>query len=148
MQGYPPEVARLMYVGLSSQGRPATRNERFMTCVNGSYFDSGFYFSNIKTDNIDLEFIIEGPEPLWISRIEVYAHPDAIYREFENGLVLANPAPRPYTFELDKLFPGRSFRRLQGSGTQDTVSNDGSIVPNRLTLEPKEGLFLTKIAVQ
>lgn len=148
MQGYPPEVARLMYVGLSSQGRPATRNERFMTCVNGSDFDSGFYFSNIETKKIDLEFVIEGPEPLWISEIAVYAHPDAIYREFENGLVLANPAPRPYTFELDNLFPGRSFRRLQASSTQDTVANDGSVVPDKLTLESKEGLFLTKITIR
>jgi hypothetical protein len=77
-----------------------------------------------------------------------YAHPDVIYREFENGLVLANPAPHPYTFELDKLFPGQRFRRLQASSTQDTISNDGSIVSDRLTLEPKEGLFLTKIAIQ
>lgn len=148
IQGYPPEVARLMYVGLSSQGRPASRNERFMTCVNGTDFNSGFYFSNIRTKKIDLEFTLEGSESVWISRIAAYAHPDVIYREFENGLVLANPAPHPYTFELDKLFPGQRFRRLQASSTQDTISNDGSIVSDRLTLEPKEGLFLTKIAIQ
>ncbi len=147
MQGYPPEVARLMYVGLSSQGRPASKNESFMTCVNFSDFDSGFYFSNIRTKKVELEFVVEGSEPVWISRIAAYAHPDAIYREFENGLVLANPAPHPYTFELDRLFPGQKFRHLQGSRTQDTVSNDGSVVSDRLTLEPKEGLFLTKIAI-
>ena len=99
----------MMYVGLSSQGRPASKNERFMTWVNGSDFDSGFYFSNIRTKKVELEFVVEGPEPVWISRIAAYAHPDAIYREFENGLVVANPAPHPYTFVLDKLFPGQKF---------------------------------------
>lgn len=148
MQGYPPEVARLMYVAVSPKGQQIKRNERFMTWVNGSDFDSSFYFSNIRSNRIDLEFVVEGSQALWISRIQVYAHPDVIYRQFENGLVVANPSPRPYTFELDKLFPEQRFRRLQGSRTQDTVSNDGSVIHDKLNLGPKEGLFLTKIAIQ
>jgi len=148
MQGYPPEVARLMYIAVSPKGQQIKRNERFMTWVNGSDFDSSFYFSNIRSNRIDLEFVVEGSQALWISRIQVYAHPDVIYRQFENGLVVANPSPRPYTFELDKLFPEQRFRRLQGSRTQDTVSNDGSVIHDKLNLGPKEGLFLTKIAIQ
>jgi len=148
MQGYPPEVARLMYVAVSPKGQQIKRNERFMTWVNDSDFNSGFYFSNIRSNHIALEFVVEGSQALWISRIQAYAHPDAIYREFENGLVLANPAPHQYTFELDKLFPGQKFRRLQGSRTQDPVSNDGSVILEKLNLRPKEGLFLTKIAIQ
>ncbi len=146
MHDYPPEVARLMYVGLSSQGRPASKNERFMTWVNGTNFDSGFYFSNIKSSRVDLEFVVEGSEPIWISRIQAYSHPDVMYREFENGLVIANPSPRPYVFNLDELFPGQAFQRLQGSGTQDVVANDGSAVEGMLNLGPKEGLFLIRDA--
>lgn len=143
MQGYPPEVARLMYVAVSSKDQRKAREERFMTWVNGNNFDSGFYFSNIESSRVDLEFVIEGPEPFWISRIQAYAHPDAMYREFEHGLVLANPSPRPYVFDLDKLFPGKTFKRLQGSRTQDAVTNDGSVVRGKLNLRPKEGLFLS-----
>jgi len=144
MRGYPAEVARLMYVGACPSGGKVERDDRFMTWVNGASFDSGFYFSNIGSDEIDLEFAVEGSEPVWISRIQAHAHPDAIYREFEKGLVAANPSPRPYVFDLDMLLPGRTFRRLRGSPTQDAVSNDGSTVRGRLNLGPKEGLFLVK----
>jgi len=142
MQGYPPEIARTMYVSAVQKGQREGENDSFMTWVNGVEFDSGFYFSNIESDHVDLEFVVEGSEPVWISRIQAHAHPDAIYRELEHGLVVANPSPHPYVFDLDKLFPGRTFKRLQGSETQDTVSNDGSIVRGKLNLGPKEGLFL------
>jgi hypothetical protein len=143
MKGYPKEVARMMYVS-AGQEAESTR-ERFMTWVNDKDFDSGFYFSKIGSDSVNLEFVIEGSEPLWISHVQAYAHPDAIYRQFEHGLVLANPSPRPYVFDLGRLFPGRTFRRLQGSRTQDTVANDGSVVGDKLNLRPKEGLFLVRV---
>ena len=145
MRSYPSEIARMMYVAVSSKGQQAGRDERFMTWVNRSDFDAGFYFSNIESGKVDLEFVVEGSEPVWIGRVQAYAHPDAMYRRFEHGLVLANPSDRPYVFELDKLFPGQRFRRLQGSRTQDPVCNDGSVVSGKLNLKPKEGLFLVGI---
>ncbi|UCD00044.1 MAG: hypothetical protein JSW66_09205 [Phycisphaerales bacterium] len=141
---HPPEVARLMYVGACPSGQQAERGDRLMTWVNGADFDSGFYFSNIDSHEIDLEFIVEGSEPVTISRIQAHAHPDAMYRAFERGLVVANPSPRPYVFDLAALLPGRTFGRLRGSPTQDAVANDGSIVAGQLNLRPKEGLFLIK----
>lgn len=146
MQGYPPEVARLMYVGAVPKNQPTKRDARFMTWVGDREFDSGFYFSNIKSTRVDLEFVVEGPEPVWVSRIQAYAHPDVIYREFEHGLVAANPSPRPYMLDLDRFFPGQTFRRLQGSLSQDVACNDGSVVRGRLNLGPKEGLFLVRIS--
>jgi hypothetical protein len=143
MKGYPAEVARMMYISVGSESEGT--HERFMTWVNDKDFDSGFYFSKIGSDHVDLEFVIEGSEPLWIGRIQVYAHPDAMFREFDHGLVLANPSPRPYTFDLSELAPGHTFRRLRGSRTQDPVANDGSAVSDKLELNPKEGLFLVKV---
>jgi hypothetical protein len=67
-----------------------------------------------------------------------------IYREFEHGLVLANPSPRPYELDLERLLPGRKFRRLEGSPEQDPATNDGTPVGATLTLRPKEGLFLVR----
>lgn len=43
---------------------------------------------------------------------------------------------------LSRLFPGRKLRRLHGSPEQDPTTNDGSPAPAKLTLQPKEGLFL------
>jgi hypothetical protein len=143
MKDYPKEVARMMYVSIGSDSEGT--GERFMTWVNDSDFDSGFYFSKIESNSVDLQFVIEGSEPLWISDVQAYAHPDAIYREFEHGLILANPSPRPYAFDLEKLLPGQKFRRLRGSATQDATANDGSEVGEKLTLGPKEGLFLVRV---
>jgi hypothetical protein len=57
-------------------------------------------------------------------------------------VVLANAAPRPFTFDLEKLFPGRTLKRLQASSKQDTRTNDGASVRGPVTLGPKDALFL------
>ncbi|MCP5116686.1 MAG: hypothetical protein GY953_38150, partial [bacterium] len=137
MTGYPVEVARLMRVT-----DPAGDPRGFMTWVGKDSFRPGFYFSDVRPGELSLEFEIEGAEPLWISNLTVHAHPDAMYREFERGVVLANPGPRPYTFQMAELFPGKSFRRIQASPAQDTKANDGSKVGTELVLPGKDALFL------
>ena len=126
-------------------GREAlTVPKRFMTWTGPKDFQSAFYFDAVRGGHVDLEVTVEGPEPVWVSRLTAHAHPDAIYREFEHGLVLANPSPRPYTFDLARLLPGRTFRRLAGSGRQDTATNNGSPVGPKVTLAPKDALFLVR----
>ena len=144
LRGCPSEVARMMHVGAAARGKPPGRDAHFMTWLNEKDFESSFYFSNIGSTRTDLEFVVEGSAPLWIGRIEVYAHPDVVYRQFEHGLVLANPSPRPFTFELTELLPGRRFRRLRGTPTQDPNANDGAAVGEKVTLAGKDGLFLIK----
>ncbi len=119
-----------------------TQPVRYMSWLNDREFESGYYFREVKSKSIDLEWVIEGTEPVWITSVTAHQHPDAIYRRFEHGLVLANPSPRPYVFELSKLFPARAFRRLRGSSRQDPQTNDGSPVEGKLVLQPREGLFL------
>jgi len=141
--GYPAEAARLMTVGVvSPDRRDSSRPVPLMSWLGDRDFRSGFYFHDVAADTVDLECMIEGSEPVWISSVRAFAHPDAIYREFEHGLVLANPSPRPYAFDLERLLPGRKFRRLRGSSKQDPQANDGSPVAGKLTLGPREGLFL------
>lgn len=128
---------------LGPEGRTnITEPVRHMTWLNGRQFTSGFYFSDVRSKTVDLEWEVEGTEPISIRSIRVHAHPDAIYREFQHGLVLANPSPRPYEFDLDRLFPTRKLRRLHGSPEQDPTANNGSPVAAKLALQPKEGLFL------
>lgn len=120
---------------------------RLMSWVSNKDFRSDFYFTHIPfpSNKIDLEMEMEGNEPLRISEIHVYAHPDAMYREFEDGVVLATPSPRPYEFNLGKLFPEQSFRRIEGSPNQDPETNDGSVVKsNKIKLQGKDSLFLIK----
>ncbi len=116
-----------------------------MTWVGDRPFTSGFYFHDVRSDTINLDLSIEGPEPVRIESIHAYAAPDAIYRQFERGIVLANPSPRPYTFDLAEIAPGQKFRRIKGTQLQDSVANDGQPVGAKVTLDGKEGLFLVRV---
>ncbi|MBN1421540.1 MAG: hypothetical protein JXP34_22395 [Planctomycetes bacterium] len=135
----PREAARLMWVGPA--GDPASRR---MTWVGPADFSSGFTFSEIQGKTVDLLISVEGIEKVSISRIAAHAHPDAIARVFEHGIVLANPSPRPYRFDLRALAPGRSFRRIRGRPEQDAGTNDGSPAGAEITLAPKDAIFLVE----
>jgi hypothetical protein len=65
-----------------------------------------------------------------------------MYREYERGVVLVNPGPRPYRFPLARLFPGRNYRRLKGR--QDPAVNSGAPVGAEVELGPRDALFLTR----
>ncbi|MCU0914217.1 MAG: hypothetical protein MUC88_06620 [Planctomycetes bacterium] len=144
LRGYPPEVARMLHVGAAPRGAAPAANARFMTWVNARDFASSFYWADLTADRIDLEFVVEGPEPLWLGRVQAYAHPDVMYREFEHGLVLANPSHWSYVFDPAKLFPGQRFRRLPGSPAQDPQTNNGLAVGAEVTIAPKDALFLVR----
>lgn len=122
-----------------------TAPKSHMTWLNGRSMTSAFYFRDIRSPTVALTLRIEGPEPVTVERITAHAHPDAMCRVFENGLVVANPSRSSYTFNLDELSPGRRYRRLQGTPSQDTRANNGEAVGGRLTLGPLEGLFLHRI---
>ncbi len=122
-----------------------TEPVRYMTFVGIERFESTFAFRRVRTDTVDLEFTVEGTEPVWISRLSVHAAPDAILREYDNGCVLANPSYHPVTFDLASLLPGQRLRRIQGTELQDPVANNGRPVGGTVTLSEREGLFLAKI---
>ncbi len=112
--------------------------------VTQEWFDATYSFSELRGGKKKLQFSAEGVEPVWIERIEVFAHPNVMLREFENGVVLVNMSERPYSFDLEKLTHGKRFRRLRGSSHQDPKTNDGSLVTGPVTLEAHDGLFLLR----
>lgn len=112
--------------------------------VSEGWFEATYAFAQLPAGNKALEFVVEGTEPAWIDRIEVYAHPNAMIREFEKGVVLVNMSERPYTFDLEKLTPGKRYRRLSGSMQQDPQTNNGAPITEPVTLNPRDGLFLVR----
>lgn len=141
----PPEYARAVLVGLSEQSVTSEHKHQYMSFLNARPFESEFGFVNAKTGTVNLEFEIEGGEPVLISGIEIYHQPNARARVFENGIVLANPAMGAYTFDLEELSPGVKYFRLQGSAGQDTVVNNGQPAGGQVTLPAKDALFLRRI---
>lgn len=121
-----------------------TPPKAYMTWLNDRFFASTFYFRKLRSKTVDLTFHIEGSEPVTIQKITAHSHPDAMYRIFENGIVLANPGHSSYAFDLAKLSPGRSYRRLQATAGQDTQANNGENIGATVTLGPLEGLFLLR----
>ena len=116
-----------------------------MTWLNERDFTSVFYFRDVRSPTVDLTLTVEGPEAVTLVNAAVHAHPDAMWRSFENGIVLANPSRQPYTFHLAALTPGRHYRRLQATPRQDPQTNNGEAVPDTVTLGERDALFLRRV---
>ena len=138
MARYPNEIGRAVHVGLAGS------DQQFMSWMNEKDFTSTFYFRELSTPAVDLEIVIEGSEPFWIAGLSGYAFPDVMYRAFERGVVVANPSPRAFTFEMARIPGPETLRRLRGSATQDPKSNNGERVGRSLELPPKDALFLVR----
>ncbi|MFZ5830249.1 MAG: hypothetical protein ACOY3P_09175, partial [Planctomycetota bacterium] len=149
-QGFPVEHARALVVSAGEKGLPHPDLERIrlgdenreFAYLDGKPFTAAFTFRGLEGDRLDVEFCLESREPMWIESLAAYAAPDAMYREFEHGLVIANPGSRPYTFDLGKLLPGRSYRRIAGTEAQDPATNNGQAVAATVELPPGDALFL------
>jgi hypothetical protein len=133
---YPPEVP-----GLFSAQRAGT-SVRHTSWLGSEPFTSWYYFPNAAQGLNDVEFIVEGSSPVYLLEVAAYDHAGAMFRLYERGLVLANPSPRPYTFDLGEIAPGLAYRRLRGSSRQDPETNNGEDVGESVTLPPKDALFL------
>ncbi len=123
-------------------GQARTPPKSHMTWVNSRPFPAAFHFRDIRSASIDLHFKVEGDEPVTIHQLTAHAHPDAIYRLFENGLVLANPSAQPYRFDLQTIAPDRTYARIPGSPTQDPATNNGQPIGGSVVLAPLDALFL------
>ena len=105
-------------------------------------FSAGFFFEDISPGKYRLRLRVEGNAPIHIQKLALYPAPDARYRVFDHGLVLANPSLHEVTFDLEKIAPGRKFRRLKGSANQDPATNNGAGVGATVVVPPKDALFL------
>ncbi|MCX7887126.1 MAG: hypothetical protein N3B01_07750 [Verrucomicrobiae bacterium] len=104
-----------------------------------------FHFNRVPAGvplTVTLEF--EGREEVVIEELGIYEAGGGVAREFERGVVLANPSPRPETFDLARLFPGKKFRRLKATLNQDTAVNNGEPVSGAVKLGEFDGLFLVR----
>ena len=143
LKGYPASVARRVNV-TASRG---TQRRGSFTWAGGKPFTATFYFRDIGPGPTDLGFSVEGDAPVRFLSMTARSAADAAYREFDNGVVFANNSTRPYTFDLLRLLPGASLRRIPGSANQDPATNNGRPLGATLTLGPKDALFVARNAV-
>ncbi len=144
LEKYPASIGRRVYASAVPDGDADRAVEEFIW-ANEKAFTATFYFKDVGPGPVDLSFEVEGDRPVFFERLSTHSATDAMYREFENGAVFANPSTRPYTFDLGDLLPDASFRRLEGSEGQDPQTNDGQPLGKKLTLDSKDGLFVVRI---
>lgn len=114
-----------------------------LTHVDTEWFEPWFYFRQVGPGVVSIVFEMESTGPVYLEEIQAYAHPCVMYREFENGLVLANPSNESYAFDVSSICPGEKFRRIAGRIDQDV--NNGQPVADIVKVPPRDGLFLVKI---
>jgi hypothetical protein len=80
-------------------------------------------------------FLAETAGDVWIDDVHFQPGVTNVYRrDFQNGIVLVNPASQSMTVDL-----GRDYRKILG--TLDPATNDGSTV-TQTTVPPSDALFL------
>ena len=133
MLNAPPESARVI------------RFDQSHAWVKADAFTYRHYLAGVSTAQALIGFDVEGADLIFLSNIAAYAFPDAWYREFEHGLVLANPSLHPFTFDLQALLPNGIWRRLNGSSQQDPTANNGEHVGFPVQLSARDALFLVRV---
>lgn len=143
--GYPADSYRTLSLAVMPAGASLDAKFEYPTSpVAEEAFEGRYYLRGVAAGECDVVLTIEGAASVTIEAISAHAAPDLAVREFEHGAILANPSHEPQVFNLDRLFPGKSFRRIQATVNQDTETNDGKPVAGTLTLLAKDALFLSK----
>jgi hypothetical protein len=80
-------------------------------------------------------YLAEAAGDVWLDDVHFQPGVSNLYRrDFQNGIVLVNPAAQTMTVSLE-----RDFKKILG--TRDVITNDGSIV-TQATIFPSDALFL------
>ncbi|MEM7147068.1 MAG: hypothetical protein AAF591_18250 [Verrucomicrobiota bacterium] len=153
LTGWDPDVPRQLTVTADNRFSPGAidpptiADELHAHAGQPHFAEVAFYYRDAgPSANIIINIEIEGIEDFSIRNFTIHNAPDLMAREFDNGVVLANPALTAHSFDLASLFPGRAFRRLQGRANQDPITNDGTAVVSPISIPARDGLFLLKTA--
>ncbi len=142
---HPEYPARLISMRYSGLPHPELSRVTVSTWVNEVPFRAMGYWRDAGPSDVRFQLVVEpfeGSEPFFFRNLTFHNAVPAMYREFENGAVLANPSLHDFTFDLEARLPGRRYRRLLGSPNQDPVTNDGQTVGDRITLGERDAIFL------
>ena len=116
--------------------------------IDGSFGEQSvnqtFHFNHVPANSpLTLVFEFEGREEVVIERLSIHPACGAIARQFEHGVILCNPSPCPFTFDLGALFPGKSYQRFLATPNQDKETNNGQPVGAQVRLGEFDALFLS-----
>lgn len=109
------------------------------------WYPVSFYYREAGPATIDIELNIDGKQDFAVRNVEIHSATDAVAREFEHGVALLNPSNKPYTFDIESLFPGAELKELRSTGHDIFFTKQGEVVTGDYQLAPYSGTFLEKI---
>jgi len=146
LPGFKETIPRHISVKLVGIEQSKHNAEKVLNYIGCTEFSScNFYFREMDSQKVDVVIEIEGMGKIDLRDICLINDTQALAREFEYGVVLVNPSVKPYTFNLETLFPGVSLKRLTATPNQDPKVNNGEHVSATVTVPPIDGLFLEKL---
>ena len=145
-EGYPAGYYRELFLELAGdEAIPAHLKETtYASPVDTTPFAPVFYLRDVPPGTCTLDFSVEGNEPFTIMRWSVHSAADLTVREYENGVVLANPSSSKRILHLENLFPGRKFTRLTATPGQDASINTGEPTGEFIEIDGLDAVFLLK----
>lgn len=144
-ENFPAGSYRELAIAAVAPGEvPKERTAHAATPLDQAPFTAEFYQRHVPAGVFDLVLSADGAAPLRLAKLTLHAAADLVVREFEHGIILANPSHSAQEFNLEKLFPTGKFRRLQATAGQDASVNNGEPVGRTVTLGPGDALFLLR----
>ncbi len=135
-----PRLIKMEILGGSSYVNDAEEILGFIS--TDKQYKTSYYIRDIGATTVDVKLTIEGDGNVNLSDFKLRASAQGLARAFDNGVVISNPSLNSLTFDLEQLFPGRSFKRLIATSGHDTVVNNGQDVGAILSVPALDGLFL------
>jgi hypothetical protein len=150
LEGFPASVPRQVEVWAVPSGEAPKQLNKEFSWAGGEPFEATLYYQDVGPGTVHLKSVVEGGQRVFFEKITAHSAADGRYREYEGGIVFANPSTREYTFNVGVLFKelldsGVMIRRIEGTANQDPLTNDGSEVGEQLTLSAKNALFVEKV---
>lgn len=139
---YPENRARLMQVSTSVNPK-----RKLMTWLGKESFEAIFYFDQVEkhksgAESKSVKFSVEGGESVTIESIKVFYESAFGYREYDKGLVIANPSYQAREVDLAKYFSEACFQKLRSKRFPDVYN--GQRVEILIKVPPKDAVFLQK----
>ena len=101
-----------------------------------------FYYRKAGGLNLDFTLNAENNGDFVIKSVTAHTSAQLLARQYENGAVLVNPSLSTRTFSLTDLFPGVTYKKL--NGITDTGHNSGEALGATIDVPAKDALFLYK----
>ena len=139
-----PSLVHASADNLPDYGEPtkeqSMHNELWSGYTNNDFTLVSLYYREIGGINQNITLTFDQQDDVTIKDLTIHQSSQLIAREFQNGVVLVNPAHSEQEFDLTSLFGNKIYNKIEG--INDPIYNDGEEVQGTVTVGDRNALFL------